>query len=548
MRWIFGEIEMDLRRQELRREGARVHVEPQVFDLLVHLIRNRDRVIGKDELFETIWNGRFVSDAALSSRINAARKAIGDDGDRQALIKTMHRRGFRFIGAVVEGPDQASGPAPEETAVVAPDASPTAGRLPLARERRPSVAVLPFAHLARERETEYFTYGLTEDIIRQLARNTWLDVLSRHAGAAFRDRDVSAQEIGAALNVRYLVQGSVLKRGEGARISVDLVCAETARHLWSESYDIPLDGLLDVQDAIAQQIAAVIEPELARVERENAARKPPATMGAWDFYQRGLYHLWGFSSPGFAEAEDMFARAIALDADFARAHGALAYVKLQAATLSDPSDRPALVRAALAGARNAVALDDRDCMNQCVLGRALLVDGQLGEAIAALERTVALNPSFAQGYFALAQALIFAKREWEGLALLERAIELSPNDPHVWTFNSVRAMAHLSLGELEAAADYAHRAVRHPTASYWPHTVLVATLGLLGSEEAGDAAAALLARKPDYSLARAWADHHAFFGAPEDLVHRMIEGMRRAGLPETAGTARQARVARSGMV
>ena len=111
MSLVFAGHEIDLRRQELRRAGQIVHVEPQVYDLLVHLVRNRDRVVSKDELLDTIWNGRIVSEAALSSRINAARKAIGDDGDRQALIKTIHRRGFRFIGAVQEGASEPVGSA-----------------------------------------------------------------------------------------------------------------------------------------------------------------------------------------------------------------------------------------------------------------------------------------------------------------------------------------------------------------------------------------------------------------------------------------------------
>ncbi len=299
-----------------------------------------------------------------------------------------------------------------------------------------------------------------------------------------------------------------------------------------------LDDLLEVQDAIAQQIAAVIEPELARIERENTIRKPPATMDVWDCYQRGLYHLWGFSSPGFVEAEAMFARAIELDPGFARAHGALAYVKLQSAALCEPADRPPLVRAALAGARTAVALDDRDCMNQCVLGRALVMTGNLSEAIPALEHSIALNRSFAQGYFALAHALIFAHREREGIALLERAAELSPRDPHIWAFHAVRAMAHVSLGEYEQGLDLSRKAVRHPTVSYWPHATLVACLGLLGrDEEAALAAKELLTRMPCYSLARTWADYVEFFCAPESLARRLIEGLRRAGIPEPSSAA-----------
>src|SRR4051812_24931018 len=154
MRLVFGEHELDLRLQELRRAGARVHIEPQVFDLLVHLIRNRDRVVSKDELFETIWKGRIVSEAALSSRINAARKAVCDDGDRQSLIKTVHRRGFRFVGAVIEAPDRAGAAGPAQSsgrgAGFPPEATGATPATAYAGERRPSLAVMPFTNLTRQ--------------------------------------------------------------------------------------------------------------------------------------------------------------------------------------------------------------------------------------------------------------------------------------------------------------------------------------------------------------------------------------------------------------
>ncbi|MBX6373244.1 MAG: winged helix-turn-helix domain-containing protein [Acetobacteraceae bacterium] len=557
MRLVFAGHEMDLRRQELRRaDGEVVHVEPQVFDLLVHLVRNRDRVVSKDELFETIWQGRIVSEAALSSRINAARKAIGDDGDRQELIRTIHRRGFRFVGEAreLEDPDggAASGPSPAET-VAAVQTGPAAGggradagvaSPPLAgrgdtASRKPSVVVLPVANLSQDPDTEYFAYGLTEDIIRQLAQNPWLDVLSRHTAVQFRGRDVDAREIGTALGVRYLVQASVWKRDERVRITADLICASTARQLWSERYDLRLADIFDIQSAMAQQIAAVIEPELGRVERETAARKPPGNLDAWDCYQRGLWHLWGFTTPGLAEGEAMFRRAIELDPGFARAHGGLAYVLLQSAIMRDPEERPALIEEAMRCARRAVALDERDCMNQCVLGRVHTMQGNPEEGIAALELAIQLNPSFAQGYFALGHAMIACGRDEEGIALLERATELSPRDPHLFSFHDLRATAHFSLREYEAARNFARRAVRLPNASYRPFATLAASLGQLGrTEEAAPVLEELFARKPGYSCAYARGDLH--FYVNDSLVERFIEGLRLAGVPEEAVPAESA--------
>lgn len=533
MRIAFAGHEMDLRRQELKRGGEIVHVEPQVFDLLLHLVRNRDRVVSKDELFDIVWNGRIVSEAALSSRINAARRALGDDGERQALIKTIHKRGFRFVGTVQD--EAAPEPAP-----LPPEALPEPAEAPPPRRTtgRPSIVALPFANLSPEPDTEYFSYGLTEDIIRLLARNRWLEVLSRHSAAAFKGRDVPAQEIGAALGVRYLVQGSVSKRGERVRIAADLVCAETGQQLWSETYDLGLADLLQVQEAMAQQIAATIEPELARIEREAAIRRPPGTMDAWESYQRGLWHLWGLTTPSMAEAEAMFREALALDPDFARAHGALSYVHLLRTFLSEPEERPALLQAAMHHARAAVALDDRDCMNLCVLGRAHCMLHEYEDSVAALEQCLALNPSFAQGYFALAFTLTWCGRQEEALALVERATELSPRDPHMTAFHHLRALAHFALGDLEAAALYARMAARLPNASHCSFAVHASMLGLLGrAAEARGSLAELERLKPGYDCAQ--ARHDFFFCADEALIDRFVEGLRRAGLAE-GGTTRAA--------
>jgi TolB-like protein/Tfp pilus assembly protein PilF len=533
MNLMFMDYEIDLRRQELRRAGAPVHIEPQVFDLLVHLIRNRDRIVGKDELFEKIWNGRIVSEAALSSRINAARKVIGDDGDRQSLIKTIHKRGFRFVGAVDERPGEPlsesvqAGERSDQvaTALVSPADGATASR-------KPAIAVLPFVNLSKEPDTDYFSYGLTEDVIRVLARHRWLDVLSRHSGAAFLGRETDPREIGAALGVRYLVEGRVAKEGDRVRITADLVSAETGSHLWWETYDIALADVLEVQKAMAQQVAAVIEPELARLEREAAVRRPPVNLGAWDCYQRGLWHLWAFTSPSFSEAEVMFHRAIELDPSFARAYGALAYVTLQSLILRSPDQRTKMLADALEYARTSVSLDDQDCMNLCVVGRVLCFKHEYEEAIAYLEQAIDINPSFAQAHFALGFTLIACGRPADAVVHLQRANELSPRDPHLASFYATRALAHFSLGDLDTAVGFARRGTRVSNANQLAFSILASLLGLQArTEEAERAVAALLQKYPTYTIATARSDF--FFCSDQALIERYLQGLRQAGVPET---------------
>ena len=542
-KYLFAEFEIDLGQQELRRLGQAVHIEPQVFDLIVHLVRNRDRIVSKDELIETIWNGRIISEAALSSRINGARRALGDNGSDQAMIRTLHKRGFRFVGDVeaIEAPmtDAAARPVPDAPGRVA-------GRVSVASEvsrlgdvvsetvkaeavTRSSIAVIPFGNMSDDPENDYFSYGLTEDIIRLLARNRWLSVISRHSTIAFQGRVVDAREIGELLGVRYVMVGSVRKNRDAVRITAELVRAADRQQIWADKYDLQLEYIFDIQEEMARQIAATIEPELSKVEQQLAARKAPGSLDAWDCYQRGLWNFWRFTTPGFDSAESYFQRAIAADPNFARGHGALSYVNLQRAFIDEPKDRAARLEVALRQARHAVALDELDCFCHCALGRALCLTNQNDDAMAALDVSLELNPSFAQAYFAQGFNLLWYGREIEAETLLDRALTLSPRDSHITAFHHVRSWAHFSLGEYDIAVEFARRATRQPNATYQTFATLAASLGLLGDRaQAQTVAAELLQRKSNYSIEKARQEF--FFCNDPGFVNRFVEGLRVAGI------------------
>jgi TolB-like protein len=296
MTYLFADCELDLDRQELRLDGCPRPTEPQVFGLIVFLIENRDRVVSKDELIEAVWAGRIVSDAALNSRISAARQAMGDDGRTQAIIRTIARRGYRFVAEVDAGeatPPRAGRPRPgtgSETAS-APGSRPgsgPAGANGPASVHKPTLAVLPFENISGERDQFYLADGITEDIITALSKNRWLLVLARNATIAFRDRRPPASEIAAQLGADYLLSGSVRRSGERIRISVELVDGGLGSHIWGERYDRRMDDIFDLQDEITETIAARIEPELATAERRRVKRKPPKSLDAWDHYLLGL--------------------------------------------------------------------------------------------------------------------------------------------------------------------------------------------------------------------------------------------------------------------
>src|SRR3954453_5137726 len=374
MQYRFAEYEIDLSQQELRRLGEAVHIEPQVFDLIVHLVRNHDRIVSKDELIETIWNGRIISEAALSSRINGARRALGDNGTDQVFIRTLHKRGFRFVGdvqAVSALEADAARLVPDDS--VAPADGPVSVSVSAEVSRlddvvsesvkaeaitRSSIAVMPFGNMSGDPENDYFSYGLTEDIIRLLARNRWLSVISRHSTIAFQGRVVDAREIGELLGVRYVMVGSVRKSEDTVRITAELARSADGKQLWSDKYELQLENIFDIQEEMARQIAATIEPELSKVEQQLAARKAPENLDAWDCYQRGLWNLWRFTTPGFDAAEEYFQRSIAADPTFARGHGALSYVNMQRSLYDAPEVRGPRLKVALHQARTAVSLDE----------------------------------------------------------------------------------------------------------------------------------------------------------------------------------------------
>jgi TolB-like protein/DNA-binding winged helix-turn-helix (wHTH) protein/Flp pilus assembly protein TadD len=547
MQYRFAEFELDLSQQELRRLGESVHIEPQVFDLIVHLVRNHDRIVSKDELIETVWNGRIISEAALSSRINGARRALGDNGTDQLFIRTLHKRGFRFVGDVqaISTPETGAEVAPLVPETGAPPAeAPT--RVSLSSEvsrlddivsesvkaeanTRPSIAVLPFGNMSGDPENDYFSYGLTEDIIRLLARNRWLSVISRHSTVAFQGRVVDAREVGDLLGVRYVMVGSVRKSRDTVRITAELVRAADGKQLWADKYDLQLEYIFDIQEEMARQIAATIEPELSKVEQQLAARKAPENLDAWDCYQRGLWNLWRFTTPGFDSAETYFQRAIAADPNFARGHGALSYVNIQRAFIDEPKDRAARLETALRQGRHAVALDELDCFCHCALGRALCLTHQNDEALAALDVSLELNPSFAQAYFAQGFNMLWYGREIEAETLLDRAIMLSPRDSHISAFHHVRSWAHFSLGEYDIAVEFARRATRQPNATYQAFATLAASLGLLGDRaQAETVAAELLQRKSNYNIETARQEF--FFCNDVGFINRFVEGLRVAGI------------------
>jgi len=314
VRFQFADHLLDAERRELRRGSHVVEVEPQVFDLLLHLLRNRERVVSKDDLIASVWGGRIVSDATIDSRINAVRHAIGDSGATQALIRTFPRKGVRFVAEAEE-----QGESPLNTNAPAGEHIPHALPVP----EKPSIAVLPF-NMSGDPEQDYFADGMVEDLITSLSRLRWLFVIARNSTFTYKGRAADVRQIGTELGVRYVLEGSLRRAGSQIRVTAQLIEAESGRHVWAERYDRTLADIFAVQDEITDTIAATLEPEISAIERERARRKPPGHLGAWELYQRGMWHLLRRNREDLTTAGSLFREATELDPTFATAHAAFA--------------------------------------------------------------------------------------------------------------------------------------------------------------------------------------------------------------------------------
>ncbi|MEO8313226.1 MAG: winged helix-turn-helix domain-containing protein [Pseudomonadota bacterium] len=501
----FGDCEVDTARRELRRRGEIQSVEPQVYRLLLHLLENRHRVVTRDELLETIWKGRVVSDTAVNSRIKAARSAVGDDGRDQSCIRTLHRQGYRFVAAVYEGPSQPVMGAVE--AVIPADvrniveSAETLDNLDLSLPSQTSVAVLPFQLAGSRPSGQLLADGLTYDITTQLSRAGWLFVAARGSTFQFRAGPYDARAIGRALGVHYLVQGRVHLAGNRIRVQASLADTRDGSETWGDSFRRRIDDIFEVQQEISEVIAGALESRIEHMERRRSLLKAPASLDAWEAYHRGCWHMYRFTTGDHELAEQFFLQSIALDPNSPRAYAALSFVHWQRAFLERVPDRAAESARTMELAQQSRSLDPYDPMGHWAVGRAHLLDGDVQQAVDDLEVSVRLNPSSAVGQYSLAYALMQLGDPERSIETVSKARRLSPFDPMTFAMFGVRAQNLSFLGQHEESAVFASRAASQPNSHY--HVVAVgAYCNVLAGHH--DEAAGLFRRvkaaRPDYSL------------------------------------------------
>ncbi len=464
MIYRFEDYSLDIDRQELRRGTKPVHVDPQVLDLLHYIVRNRERVVSKDDLIAHVWQGRIVSDSTLTSRITAARQAIGDSGKLQRLIRTVARKGIRFVGEVRDqGPSAAGG--------AADPVSSSTGAAPPPLPDKPSIAVLPFDNMSSDPEQQFFADGIAEDIITALSRYPSLFVIARNSSFSFKGRAVDVKQVGNELGVRYVLEGSLRKSDKRVRVTAQLIEAETGNHVWAERYDRDLAEIFAVQDEITQATTIAIAPAIADAEQQRAIRKLPASLDAWGAYQRGLWHLGKAGAEDNALADRFFQQAIDLDPIFAGGYiGRSAVLSRAKGTQAKEEEL----------ARQAVALDGGNAEAHARLALALLAGGDHPGAQDQAERALRICPNLAAAHGALGVVLAYSGKPADGLSALEMCIRLDPRGPFLVNRLNQVALAHYFCRDYAAAVAAAERAIRSFPDFPSPYRWLAAALGQLG--------------------------------------------------------------------
>jgi TolB-like protein/tetratricopeptide (TPR) repeat protein len=658
----FTDFEIDIARHELRRAGTIVHIEPQVFDLLVHLVRNRDRIVGKEELFDVVWQGRIVSEATLSSRISAARRALRDSGNDQSLIRTVFKRGFRFVGdvddssapvsATIERAATPQGTAPDEamllatveppplpdaplidappfqdmglepdreyvadglTAAVpapadhpsggdaildtdrgadpAPLATASTGRrsaraLPFAvavvslvslsaaaawwlpsasaplptsymkdaigltkepetpPDRRaaaaPSIIVLPFINLSGDATQDFVADGVTDGLISDLARAMpGISVVSRDTAFTYKGRSADARQIGRELEVRYLLNGSVVVEGERVRVNIQLVETKEGNQLWSERFDTERKSILQVQDEVVGRVSRAIGLKVVDIEARRSRLERPNSIALMDLVLRGKAALNLPSSPAtMIEARGLFEQALSVQPSnvdgLAGVAATLVFEFLNGYYEAEGDKRlqraeQLLDRAGAIEPGNIIVLKAKAALRRA--------QGRFDDAIAAAEALIMENPGEPWAYKEIGLSTMYLGRAGHALDWFAKADRIGPRDPGRWTWLDGRGHALILLGRDQEAVRSLISALDANRKNLSSHAFLAASYALLGrSDDARASLAAYLQGRPDSRV----STFRRLSPVPLVLTSQLYQqqherlkaGLRKAGMPE----------------
>jgi adenylate cyclase len=473
VRFEFAEHSLDIDRHELRRRGERVAIEPQVFDLLVFLLRNRERVVSRDDLIAGIWGGRIVSDSAVTTRINAARRAVGDSGAAQTMIRTVARKGVRFVAEVQEHgtpPPLAAG-VPAAYAEVLP---------PFAK---PSIMVLPFRNIGGDPNQDYLTDAVTSDLTVDLSRLRDMAVISAATALTYKKSSLDIRPIGKELGVRYLVVGSIGRAGDLVRTNVQLVDATSGEQLWGDRFEYEFVDLGGLENAITGRIAASLNIQLVRAEGRRAERAPHPD--ALDLRLRATSLFYSSVTPENTLAtRQLLQRSVALDPSSAETWARLSHIIANDHLNQWNNTGKEHLRDAEEAARKAVSIDPNLALAHLASGLIQRARGAHHAALDAFSRAIELDRNFATAYAQQGNQFTLVGNPKQAHLLVEQAIRLSPHDPSIGIFQWFIGRANFFAGRYEEAIPWLRKSVETRPNIWYNRLYLVSAYAHFGMPQA----------------------------------------------------------------
>jgi TolB-like protein len=518
LRYVFEQCDLDTDRRELRRGAAAVPLEPKVFDLLAYLIANRERVVSKHDLLASVWEGRIVSESALTTRLNAVRSAIGDSGEEQRLIKTLPRKGIRFVGEVREEK--------EESSLATESWRPSFG-LP----DRPSMAVLPFTNMSGDSDQEYFADGMAEEIITALSHCAGLFVIARNSSFTYKGKTVDVRQVGRELGVRYVLEGSVRRVGNRVRFTGQLIDTTSGAHIWADRFDGELSDIFELQDRFTESVVAAIELQLQLAEIARLKHKPVAHLDAYDLLLRAQQLEYEYTRDSLATAIKHVQRALAIDPTYAAAMalGAYCYAQLHVQGWADNVEAERLEGVRLANRAVEFGKGDANVlwMSACAVWNLAMDRTRAHELVS---DSLAINSNSAMALTMLGWIESCSGNPQRSLELLERAERLSPRDPRGWHIAAAMANAHLMDGRFTEAVMWAKKSLMYNSRYAIGLRHLAAGLAMQGDTDAAAAVVReILDIEPDLTLSKL---RTRLMFMIDRYWSRLSDGLRRAGLPE----------------
>ena len=518
MRYLFEGYALDTDRRELHRGDDLVPIEPQVFDLLAYLVSQRERVVSKDDLLTAVWKGRIVSESALTTRINAARAALGDSGEAQRLIRTLRGRGVRFVGDVRASVDASANAVTGSPVLALPD--------------RPSIAVLPFANISGDPEQEYFADGMVDDILMALSRVRWLFVIARQSSFIYRARSADVQQIGRELGVRYVLEGSVRKSGTRVRLVAQLIETEGGAHLWADRFEDDLRDIFALQDAITERIVSAVEEKVRDAEIRRARAKPTDSLTAYDLYLRALPAWFGQTLVEYQRTQELLGKALEVDPAYAEALGALTDT-VNTRTIQgwhESRSRGVDEASRLAGRALAAGPDNSTCLASAAFAYGVL-SNRFDEAFELANRAVVVHPNSVFVCNRSAAVYGICGESDKAIAQCEAACRMNPLDSKkaaTVTYTTLSFALYMARRYEESVRAGRRALVFAPQSNIARKYVAISLAQLGRTDEARAEIAELIKHQPGASLA-------GFEQTPfrhKWMKELHMEGLRKAGLRE----------------